>query len=190
MNTSIKYFLLLSFFSISCVSTQSKKSQDAIYTILNIELDNIVSKKKDTIYIEKQMINSQLKELINNKKLISRTNCEELKQLFNNDKEIDYLTSQLKDAFLINFKKIKSNKVKEYVDPFKRLDSTGSIIADNYYQKVLNARRYTFSQPIYSLNKEFILFMKSRHENSIVIRIYKNKNGKWEFFRNIGVSII
>lgn len=183
----LKLFILLTL--ISCISKKKLFKNDQ-YQILNLEVNSLTDDKNDTIFIQRETSKSYIKELIKNKELIWRTKSEELKELFNDNKEINFLVNQLKNDFRINLSKINSKLVKEYIDPLKRLDKSGNIIRDYYYIKIHGSRKYTFSKPIFTTDRKFGMFIKVRHDNSIGIRIYKKNNGKWEFFKNIGIAVI
>ncbi|MDY7395719.1 hypothetical protein UMM65_10730 [Aureibaculum sp. 2210JD6-5] len=171
-----------------CALNQIKKSDDT-YIILNSEINRLTNKKEDTIYLRKITYNRYLKSLLKEKKLVSNVKNLELIEAFTKEEEINYLVQQLEDSLLINFNKINSKLVKEHIDPFSRRDSSGNIVTDYYYIKIFGSRKYSFSKPIFSKNRKYCFLIVSRDKIGVGLRIYKQENNKWKFFRNIGLSI-
>lgn len=133
MKKIIWFFLIIPFvFYTNCASSQLKYKED-IYTILNIKINRLSEKKIDTLFVRKKTVNSHFKEIIKQKELIPKIDNYELVKVLSNKKEINHLISQLKDTFLINFKKIKSNKVKEYIKPIEKKNERGYYVQTKEY---------------------------------------------------------
>lgn len=185
MKISLKLsIIIICFIVISCASNKIKTSK--VYELLNVEMNHTLNRKKDdTIYISKVTINYHLKKRIKNKKLITKTDDYDLIKILSDAEEIKHLTSQLKDTFLIDFRRIKSKRVKEYIDPFKRLDSAGNVITDYYYIKVFGSRKYTLSKPIFTKNNSYSFIMVSAHSLGIQIQVFKKEDNKWKHYKYI-----
>jgi len=164
-------------------------NEDETYNVLNALTDNLLSKKyTDTIFIRKKTYNEHLKSIIENKKIIPKLkNDKSLIDIFSRQNEIDYIANQLNKEFFIDFNKINSKKVEEYIDPFERKGPNGSIIIDHNYYKVTTSICYSLSKPLITRNKLFSFILVSTDDLGVQIQAFKKENNKWKLYKYISM---
>lgn len=190
MEKIIRFFIIINFvFYTNCASSQLKYKED-IYTILNIKIDRLSEKKIDTLFVRKKTVNSHFKEIIKQKELIPKIDNYELIKVLSNKKEINHLISQLKDTFLINFKKIKSNKIKEYIKPIEKKNERGYYVQTKESIADFSKIKYTFSKPIFSVDGKYSMMIVSKDGSYISVAIFNKKNNKWSFLENVLLGIV
>lgn len=175
------------FISLSCSAQKIDKNNTESYKVLNSLIDNLLDKKNnDTILIDNKTYNKGLKNIIENKKIIPKLRGDiDLIDIFSNESEIKFLKQQLEKPFFIDFAKINSKKVYEYIDPFNRKDTKGSIIVDEYYFIATSKINYTISKPIFTRNNLFSFMVVSASGIYIQIQAYKKEGNKWVHYKHI-----
>ena len=103
--------------------------------------------------------------------------------------ELIYLRKQLEEHILIDFTKIESPIIKEYIKPIEVKNAKGHYIQTRESLADWSKIKYSISKPIYSSDGNFAYIYVSRDRFGDMIKIFKYQNNKWKFFKNIGLSI-
>lgn len=176
--------IISSLLTICCASI--KLTNNDTYSTINLSLERILEQEKDTVYLRKKGSNEYFKTRLNeNKELSNRFKNNSLKNIFLNDKEIKHLREQLENSFRIDFKKINSKYVKEYIKPNEKKNEEGYFVQTKESLADLSKIKYTFSSPILTFDKNYSFIMVSKDKAFIAIYAFKIKDGEMTFLESI-----
>ena len=172
-----------------CCASAIQKDATNFYGIINLNINELVEREKDTIYLVKKTNGNYFIGLIDEGVFIKHIKASDLYTIFSNKKEIDNFKLQLKNPFSYDFSKIESPFIKEYLDPFKRKDSLGNLIIDEYFLSDNKRKKYYCSKPIFSINKKYSFILISKTNSHTSIKVYVRENKKWKFYKFISIGI-
>ncbi len=180
---------------VSCASQKIDSNKE--YVLINLLVEKIIINNKkqleseEFIYLRKetQPSNRYLSSILYKKLIDGYKNHNPGYYIDKN--EIVYLKSQLKDSFFIDFSKIKSPLIKEYIKPLEVKNEKGHYIQTRESLADWSKIKYNISKPVYSSDTNFayIYIYISRDKSGDMIKIYKYQNNQWKFLKNIGLSI-
>jgi len=172
-----------------CCASLKQKDTNTFYDIINLNLNELVEREKDTIYLIKKTNGNYFIDLIDDGVFIKHIKANDLYSIFTNENEISNFKAQLENPFLYDFSKIESPFVREYVKPIEKKNENGYYVQTRESLADFSKKKYYCSKPVFSINKKYGFILISKTNSHTSIKVYIRDKGNWKFYKFISIGI-